>query len=137
MISITEKTLQDLQFPTILETISEICNTEIGKEKALEITPFRDKESLMQALLQTSEYVSSFQNNNAIPNHGFDAITHEIKYLAIEDSFLEVGSFRKIATLSSTVNFLLNFLRKFDDYYPNINARASRVELTKEIVTLI
>jgi DNA mismatch repair protein MutS2 len=137
MISITEKTLQDLQFPTILETISEMCNTEIGKEKALEITPFRDKESLMQALMQTSEYVSSFQNNNAIPNHGFDAITHEIKFLAIEDSYLEVGSFRKIATLSSTVNFLLNFLRKFDDYYPNINARASRVELTKEIVSQI
>ena len=137
MISITEKTLQDLQFPTILETISDICNTEIGKEKALRITPFRDKETLMQALLQTSEYVSSFQNNNAIPNHGFDAITHEIKFLAIEDSFLEVGSFRKIATLSSTVNFLLNFLKKFDDYYPNINARASRVELTKEIITQI
>jgi DNA mismatch repair protein MutS2 len=49
----------------------------------------------MQALLQTSEYVSSFQNNNAIPNHGFDAISHEIKFL-IEDSFLEVGSFRKL-----------------------------------------
>jgi DNA mismatch repair protein MutS2 len=49
----------------------------------------------MQALLQTSEYVSSFQNNNAIPNHGFD-ISHEIKFLAIEDSFLEVGSFRKL-----------------------------------------
>ena len=37
MISITEKTLQDLQFPTVLETISEICNTDIGKQKALEI----------------------------------------------------------------------------------------------------
>ena len=109
MISITEKTLQDLQFPTVLETISDICNTDIGKQKALEITPFRDKETLMQALMQTSEYVSSFQNNNAIPNHGFDAISYEIKFLAIEDSFLEVGSFRKIATLSSTVNFLLNF----------------------------
>ncbi|MBP4139758.1 endonuclease MutS2 [Flavobacterium geliluteum] len=137
MISITEKTLQDLQFPTVLETISAGCNTDIGKEKALQITPFRDKETLMQALMQTSEYVSSFQNNNAIPNHGFDAITHEIKFLAIEDSFLEVGSFRKIATLSSTTNFLLNFLKKFDDYYPNLNARASRVEYTKDIVTLI
>ena len=137
MISITEKTLQDLQFPTVLETVSSICNTEIGKEKALNITPFKDKESLMQALMQTSEYVSSFQNNNAIPNHGFDAINHEIKFLAIEDSFLEVGSFRKIATLASTVNFLLNFLRKFDDYYPNINARAARVELTKDIVHMI
>src|SRR5690606_31797090 len=137
MISITEKTLQDLQFPTVLETISAGCTTDIGKEKALQITQFRVKETLMQALLQTSEYVSSFENNNAIPNHGFDAITHEIKFLAIEDSFLEVGSFRKIATLSSTSNFLLNFLKKFDDYYPNLNARASRVEFTKDIVTLI
>jgi DNA mismatch repair protein MutS2 len=137
MISITEKTLQDLQFPTVLETLSAICNTDIGKQKALEITPFKDKESLMEALLQTSEYVSSFQNNNAIPNHGFDAITHEIKFLGIEDSFLEVGSFRKIANLSSTVNFLLNFLRKFHDYYPNLNNRASKVELTKDIITMV
>ena len=137
MISITEKTLQDLQFPTVLETLSAICNTDIGKQKALEITPFKDKESLTEALLQTSEYVSSFQNNNAIPNHGFDAITHEIKFLAIEDSFLEVGSFRKIANLSSTVNFLLNFLRKFHDYYPNLNNRASKVELTKDIITMV
>ena len=137
MISITEKTLQDLQFPTVLETLSAICNTDIGKQKALEITPFKDKESLMEALLQTSEYVSSFQNNNAIPNHGFDAITHDIKFLGIEDSFLEVGSFRKIANLSSTVNFLLNFLRKFHDYYPNLNNRGARVELTKDIITMV
>ncbi len=137
MISITEKTLQDLQFPAVLETLSAICNTDIGKQKALEITPFKDKETLMEALLQTSEYVSSFQNNNAIPNHGFDAITHEIKFLGIEDSFLEVGSFRKIANLSSTVNFLLNFLKKFHDYYPNLNNRASRVELTKDIISMV
>lgn len=137
MISITEKTLQDLQFPTVLETISDGCNTDIGKEKALQIKPFRDKEELMQSLMQTSEYVSSFQNNNAIPNHGFEAITHEIKFLAIEDSFLEVGSFRKIANLSATTNVLLNFLKKFDDYYPNLNARASRVELTKDIISSI
>src|SRR3970282_520120 len=137
MISITEKTLQDLQFPTVLETISTICNTDIGKQKALEITPFKDKETLMQALMQTSEYVSSFQNNNAIPNHGFDAITYEIKFLAIEDSFLEVGGFRKIATISDTTNFMLNYFKKFDDYYPYLNAKASEIQITKEISSLI
>ncbi len=137
MISINEKTLQDLQFPTVLETISEICNTDIGKQKALGIKPFRDKETLMNALMQTSEYVSSFQNNNAIPNHGFDAITHEIKFLAIEDSFLEVGSFRKIATISETTNFLLNYFKKFDDYYPNLNTKASNVQITNEISKFI
>jgi DNA mismatch repair protein MutS2 len=81
--------------------------------------------------------LSSFQNNNAIPNHGFDAISHEIRFLAIEDSFLEVGSFRKIASLSSSVNFLLTYFKKFEDYYPNLYYRALKVEFTKDIVLMI
>ncbi len=134
MIAITEKTLLDLQFPTVLETVSSLCNTDLGQQKALEIIPFKEKETLLQALHQTSEYLSSFQNNNAIPNHGFDSIAHEIRFLAIEDSFLEVGSFRKIATISETTNILLQYFKKFEDYYPNLNAKASQVELTKEII---
>ena len=137
MININEKTINDLQFPTLLETLSSICNTDIGKQKALEIKPFKEKVELIDALLQTSEYVSSFQNNNAIPNHGFEVINHEIKFLAIEDSFLEVGSFRKIANISITVNTLLLFLKKFEEYYPNLNKRAIKVEYTKEIIALI
>jgi len=137
MISITDKTLQDLQFPTVLETISASCNTEIGKQKALEIIPFKEKELLMKALLQTSEYLASFDNNNAVPNHGFDSISHEIKFLAIEDSFLEVGSFRKIASLSDTTNFLLLYFKKFHDYYPNLYSRAIEVDYTKDIISSI
>ncbi len=137
MISITAKTLQDLEFTTILETISAICNTEIGKEKALAITPIVDKDVLMNALLQTSEYLSSFSNNNAIPNHGFENSTTDIKMLGIEDSFLEVASFRKIATLSETVNVLLLFFKKFNDYYPKLNERAITVEYTKFIIQKI
>ena len=137
MISITDKTLQDLEFNTVLQTISERCNTEIGKQKALEIIPFKDKEVLMNALLQTSEYLSSFSNNNAIPNHGFDNLTNDLKFLSIEDSFLEVGSFRKIATLSETVNVLLLFFKKFHDYYPKLNEKAAQVEYTKYIIQKI
>ena len=137
MISITDKTLQDLEFHTVLHTISDRCNTEIGKQKALEIVPFKDKETLMDALLQTSEYLSSFTNNNAIPNHGFDNLTTDLKFLAIEDSFLEVGVFRKIATLSETVNTLLLYFKKFHDYYPKLNAKALQVEYTKYIIQKI
>jgi len=137
MISITQKTLQDLEFNTILQTISDRCNTEIGKQKALEITPFQDKEVLLQALHQTSEYVSSFANNNAIPNHGFENSSNDINFLAIEDSFLEVASFRKLATLSETVNVLLLFFKKFHEYYPKLNEKASQIEYTKIIVQRI
>ena len=137
MTNITDKTLQDLEFNTVLQVISEICNTEIGKEKALQILPFKHKKELMDALLQTSEYVSSFTNNNAIPNHGFETISNEIKFLAIEDSFLEVGSFRKIAAISDTVNVLLLFLKKFNDYYPKLSEKSSAVEYTKFITQKI
>lgn len=137
MISINEKTLKDLEFNTVLQTISERCNTDIGKQKALEIVPFKEKETLMNNLLQTSEYLSSFTNNNAIPNHGFENISNDIKFLSIEDSFLEVGSFRKIATLSDTVNTMLLFLKKFQDYYPKLNEKATQIEYTKYIILKI
>jgi len=137
MISITDKTLQDLEFTTVLQTISDRCNTEIGKEKALQIVPLNNKGLLMDNLLQTSEYLSSFTNNNALPNHGFDNLTKDFKFLSIEDSFLEVGSFRKIASLSETVNVLLLFLKKFQDYYPKLNEKATQVEYTKYIIQKI
>jgi len=134
---ITAKTLQDLQFPTVLETVSAYCNTDLGQLKAKALLPISDFSELNIALLQTSEYVSSFQNNNAIPNHGFESITHEIQFLGIEDSMLEVGSFRKIAQLSATTNVLLQFFQKFTDYYPNLQLRAAQVTFTKEIIQQI
>lgn len=137
MISITEKTLQDLEFNTILQTIASKCNTDIGEEKAMAITPFKDKGALLTNLKQTSEYVASFSNNNAIPNHGFENINYELKFLAIEDSFLEVTSFKKIANLTETAITLIQFLKKFEDYYPNLHQKATEIDIVKLIVQRI
>lgn len=137
MISIHTKTLQDLQFQTILETITAYCITEIGSEKALTITPFKNEPDLHQALLETSEYRASFDNNNALPNHGFEPITQEIKFLGIEESFLEASSFKKIHSISENTNILLLFLKKFADYYPALFAKSSTIEITKEITKTI
>lgn len=117
MKSIAKKTLQDLEFSTILEQISELCTTEMGKVHALLIEPIDNKEELLAELQQTSEYVSSFSNQNAIPSHYFDAIAHELKMLRIEDSFLEASGFKKIASLVNTTNELIIFLKKFQEYY--------------------
>ncbi|MFD2907767.1 DNA mismatch repair protein MutS [Flavobacterium ardleyense] len=133
MISITEKTLKDLEFNTVLETIASRCNTDIGEEKALAIVPFKTKEELLVNLKQTSEYLSSFSNNNAIPNHGFDNINYELKFLAIEDSFLEVASFKKIGTLSETAIALLQYLKKFETYYPYLYQKAIEIDIIKLI----
>jgi DNA mismatch repair protein MutS2 len=88
----------------------------------------------MRALRQTSEYVSSYTNNNIIPNHYFDSIDYELKFLGIENSFLEVSSFKKIATLTETTITLISFLKKFEEYYPNLYFEAEQTPLEKSIL---
>lgn len=137
MKGITDKTLQDLQFPTILESIAAYCVTEPGKAKAAGITPFQDREALLRELRATSEYRSSFDNNNALPNHGFEDASAELKFLAIEGSHLEPSGYKKLATLSETANQLLLFLKKFEEYYPTLRAISQDVPITKDIISSI
>lgn len=134
MIHIHEKTLQDLEFQTVLQQVSELCVTPLGLEKALEISPYKNKDDLYLSLQLTNEYLSSFYNDNRIPNHGFDSITKELKLLRIENTFLEVHSLKKIVSISITVNAIVVFLKKFEEYYPNLNAFASHIEVTKVII---
>ena len=137
MISITEKTLKDLEFHTILQTISDRCNTEIGMEKALQIQPFKSKEILFAELAYTNEYVASFSNNNALPNHGFETVTADLKLLAIEDSFLELIAIKKILDLSKSTNEYLKFLKKFSEYYPELYKKSLQIEFTPYVTKSI
>lgn len=137
MISITDKTLKDLEFRTVLETIAANCVTEIGHDKVMAIGPFKDKETLLPSLQQTFEYLASYTNNNAIPNHGFETITHDLKLLQLEDSFLEVTAFRKFAAISDTVNTQLLYFKKFKEYYPELYLKSATIEFTKVIIQKI
>jgi DNA mismatch repair protein MutS2 len=134
MINIHEKTIQDLEFQTVLEQVSMHAITTLGKEKALTILPFKDKDTLLYELNLTNEYVSSFYNDNRIPNHGFDQIIKELKLLNIENTFLEPQSFKKIVSISLTCNELVKFFNKFETYYPSLQQFSRRIEVTKTII---
>ena len=134
MISIHKKTLQDLEFTTVLNQVSEYAITELGHDKILQIYPYHTKDELIHALQLTNEYLASFDNNNRIPNHGFDAISKELQLLKIENTFLEVPSLKKLVSISQTINELIGFLKKFHEYYPFLNKFASQVEITTVII---
>jgi DNA mismatch repair protein MutS2 len=134
---ITEKTLNDLEFNRIREIVGKLCNTDKGIEKAEQIQPFQNKEELIKELLRTYEYLGSFTNQNELPNHGFESIDKEIRFLNIENSFLEAPSFRKIVSLAQTTHQMLAFLIKFKDYYPELFAFSQKVESNPYIVTSI
>ncbi|WP_104733685.1 endonuclease MutS2 [Hanstruepera ponticola] len=134
MINIHKKTLQDLEFAAVLEQVSELCITALGHEMSLNLTPYKNKDQVVLALGLTNEYLSSFYNENRIPNHGFEPITKELQLLKIENTYLETHALKKIVSISLTTNDILRFLKKFHEYYPKLNDYASNIELTKVII---
>ena len=132
--NITEKTLQDLEFTTVLEQVATHCISNLGKEKTMLVQPISNKKKLFFELNMVNEYLSSFENENRIPNHYFEDISEEIKRLAIENSFLETDGFLKLAAVSETVNELKKFLKKFETYYPSLFILSDEIEFTSFIV---
>jgi len=137
MSNISEKTLIDLEFFTILQSVSALCISELGKNSALQIRPFNSEQKLIPELNLVNEYLSSFQNDNRLPNHYFDDIQREIHLLNIENSYLEPGSFLKVLNNSNTVFELLKFLKKFKDIYPTLFNFSEEIEYEKLIVSNI
>ena len=140
--NISEKTLQDLEFTTVLKQVAEYCITNLGKEKTLQIQPISNKRNLFFELNLVNEYLSSFENENRIPSHFFEDISEETKRLSIENSFLETEAFLKVASVTETVNEQKKFLKKFATYYPTLFNLSDKIEFTtfisdsiKEIIT--
>ena len=103
MINISRKTLDDLEFDTVVAQVAAYNITSLGRAEINKLQPFNTKEETTDALKLVHEFVSSFENDNRIPNHGFEDITEELKLLRIENNFLDVEQFRKIAALCLTM----------------------------------
>ena len=137
MISIHSKTSEDLELEQVLMQVFNFSITDLGKQKVLEIKPIINKQELFISLKHTNEYLSSFENDNTIPNHYFEEITEELSSLSIENYFLEIESFRKIKTISEATNMLLIYFKKYKEYFPTLNETSSEIELTKAILQAI
>ncbi len=128
---IPEKSLQDLEFITVLQQVGTHCITPMGKEKTLRLSPSNEEELIVTELKSVSEFTASFENDNRVPNHGFDDLSKEISLLKVDNAMMEIEGFRKIAATCEIVNTLLKFLKKFKEYYPNLHALGEHIELTK------
>ena len=133
-IHISDKALQDLEFTTVIQQVAEFSISELGKRKVLETLPFSNKKQLLQELNFANEYISSFESDNRIPNHGFDNIYEQIKRLSIEDSHIEPESFLKIAAVTASVKELKRYFKKFNSYYPSLYEFSEEITFIQDII---
>ena len=128
-----KKTLEDLEFYRVTEQIADFAVTPMGKLACEALAPLPDQNTLLPELRAVSEYLASFDNDNRIPNHGFEDLSTAFQLLKIENSVLEINAFRNIAAASLTVNTLLKFLHKFKTYYPTLQQLGYEIGINTEI----
>ena len=141
MINIHSKTLESLEFPLVLQQVASACITVLGEEKVLSITPFSKMEEINPELARVKEFTASLSGDNAIPNHGFEAIEKELFLLDIENSSLEVLGFRRILSVTLTTQTLIKFFKKFETFYIYLNSYSESITynplLSDKIVKII
>ena len=133
MAKIPKKTLEDLEYFEVLRQCSGFAITPLGKEACLAINPVTDENQLVDDLNAVSEFRSSFENENRIPNHGIEPLISIFSLLSIENSVLDISVFRVIATNTEITNVLLHFFNKFKTYYPVLFGYTESLYIDKEI----
>jgi DNA mismatch repair protein MutS2 len=133
MLSIPEKTLEDLEYDEVLRQCAAFAITPMGKEVVLGLKPQTDTEEVLKKLHMTSEYCASFDNENRIPNHGFEDVSQYFQLLKIDNSVLELEAFRNLVRNTETSNTLVCFLDKFKTYYPSLSGLAEQLYEEKQI----
>ena len=128
-----KKTLEDLEFFEVTEQIADFAITPMGKASCTALEPLTEQDAMLKELHIVSEYLASFDNDNRIPNHGFEDLSAALQLLKIENSVLEITAFRNIAAASQTVNTLLLFFNKFKSYYPSLQLLKGDMVVNKEI----
>lgn len=130
---IPKKTLEDLEYDEVLRQCASFAITPLGKETCLSLTPEINPAKVLNQLQAVSEFHASFDNENRIPNHGFEAITEVFSLLKIENSVLGITAFQTVSANTEITNTLLKFLKQFKTYYPTLFESSRELTVEKEI----
>lgn len=141
MNSLFHKAIADLEFNTVCEQIATLCHTEKARELVKNLPIYFLRSEVSKSLSYSSEYLSSFDNENRIPNHGFEPINEELSLLRIENTAIEPDGFQRIALVCELFEAHYKFFKKFNDYYPALAARLDSLvyqpEIKKQIAEVI
>lgn len=134
---VSEQTLRDLEFPKILEQISEFAFNERTVEVISNLKPYENHEELITDLKTTNEYLTSIESENKIPFSEFYYMKDFLPRLEIENYYLSVEEFFKIKSNALQIKEITKFITQFEEYFPELNKIISQVIFEKIIVTEI
>ena len=135
-VQITDDQLEELEFPDLLAEISPFAFSHKIATKISELRPFSIDEA-KTSLKKVSEFLSSFESDNAIPFNEYDDIETELKLMLIENFRLENSAFIKIKSLTEQIGKLQKFYPAYEEVFATLNNDVKDLDFRKEIIEKI
>lgn len=118
MHTVDERTLIDLEFPVIKESLLNYCIGQSAKDRIEKLGPKSHFPTIEKDLNKLNELVSIRRNGETFPALDFQELKEEIKLLPIKNAVLQLEGYLKICTASELVNAILGFFDKKSQQYP-------------------
>ena len=133
---ITQDHLDELEFPKLLSEIAPYAYSPKIAAEILETKP-QQIDVAVSLLKKTSEFLSSYESENAIPFDEYEDIEEELRLMLIENFRLDAGAFIKIKRITEQVGKLQSFFPKFAEIFPHLSEEVRDLEFRKEIIDKI
>lgn len=131
---VSAQTLKDLEFPKILERISEFVLNKNTGEKIRKLKPYKDQSLLIRDLHTVNEYLSGLQSENHFPFSEFFYMKDYLSRMHIENYSLQPGQFLEIKSNTLQIKDIEKFLKEFKEYFPEIFKLSTEAPYEKAII---
>ena len=129
---INQTDLNELEFPELLAEIVPFAYAPKTADRIMNLLPMPIDEA-EAALKKTSEFLTSFESDNAIPFDEYEDIEEELRLMHIENYRLENKSFIKIKQITEQIGKLQRFFPQFAEAFPSLLEEVRDLEFRKEI----
>lgn len=127
------KTLKVLEFDKIRKALSEHCNSEMGKELAINIEPSTDENEVMNMLEETQEAESLILKTPNIPNLSIKNIKSILDRAKI-NSIIDIKYFLEINNNIKISKGFKSFFNKIDNTeFKILDAMVSEIQNTNDL----
>lgn len=135
--NIPDKTLEDLEFHTVLAEIEKYAKTDRVKRVIQKTRPLSSQKAINFRLNATNEFLSGLQGENRFPFGDYSDVREDLERLEVENFRMPPSTFLAIKTHMQQILELKKFLEKFESYFPVLHSRVQKIDYQKEVLTQI
>jgi DNA mismatch repair protein MutS2 len=99
-------------FNKIREMIAEGCLSELGRQRVEQMSFLNSFDRIHTLVSQTAEFLKILQNPEPFPADYFLDVTHSLKKIRVQGTYLEVEELFDLKRSQETLRSILNFFKK-------------------------